>query len=187
MPSQSEQLKILKRFNEQANKLAEEKFSSFGQESIKISATGSDLVHGKVQSNFPHDDIVKLFLMDFRFFYIKDKNPYNFEKICNFFIENNFEKEKTKQWLDVYKKVFLVEDLKLRVGDKELTTKNIFSTIFNEENFHQEGSQKGMDYIKLSPIIEPMARMKFFRLLGQLRSIIGAVNKQIVEKYLETH
>jgi hypothetical protein len=125
-----------------------------------------------------------LFLIDFRFFYIKDKNPHNFEAVCNFFINENFKTDEVQGWLNVYHAVFKDDSIEIRIDQKLLTTKMLFETILNAETFHQEGSQRGVELIMASPFIEPIARMKFFDLITKLRGIICSFNRQIVEEYI---
>ena len=182
-----QQIEVLERFHKQAIKLSDKKFDPLHNQNIKISFMAEANAFGNVKSELPDANLLKIFLMEFRFFYIKDKNPYNFKRVCKFFIKNDFEKEKTREWLDVYNYIFSDESMKLRVGNKQLTTKIIFETILNAEHFHQEGSQKGVELIKLSPFVEPMARMKFFNVIRKLKIIICSFDKQIVEKYLEIH
>lgn len=180
-------LDILKRFKEKADVLCDEKYSPLHQH--KFSLTGKDndgTFEWKISSEFPNDDLVKSFLMNMRMFIIKDSN-FEFKKICSLFIEDDFEKDRVSQWLETYENLLDIETVKIKVGDKELTTRMVFHTILNEEHFHQEMEQKGMATIKASPFIEPMARIKFFEIVRSIRLIIGSFNKQIVDKYLEQH
>lgn len=188
MTDQSEHkidIQILSRFKEKADVLSADKYLALNQQKVSFSiVTG---VSSQIVSEFPDDDIVTSFLMNVRMFIIKDENKFNFEKICTAFIDADYQKDKVSDWLNAYKKLLDQETMRIRVGNKELTTRMIFHTILNEEHFHQEIEQKGMTTIKASPFIEPMARMKFFDVLSKLRIIICAFNKQIVEKYLQEH
>jgi len=178
-------IKTLERFKEKANALLADKYSALNRQSVSISMKAGE--SGTVSTEFPNEDIVKSFLMDVRMFILKDGNKFNFENVCQFFINNNFESKKASEWLDAYEKLLDQDTMHIRVGEKDLTTRMVFHTILNEEHFHQEMDQRGMSAIKVSPLIEPMARMKFFDVIAKLRLIIGAFNKQVVEKYLAQH
>jgi|GEM_PF-6689728 len=178
-------IKTLTRFKEKANVLWADKYSVLNRQKVSILMKAGEV--GTVSTEFPNEDIVKSFLMDVRMFILKDGNKFNFENICQFFIDNSFELKKISEWLDTYKKLLDQDTMRIKVGQKELTTRMVFHTILNEEHFHQEMDQKGMAIIKISPLIEPIARMKFFDILIKLRLIICAFNKQVVEKYLEEH
>jgi len=180
---QKDNIEILKRFSAQVEKISGDKYKPLHVYKISFSAEVD--LFGEVKSTFPNDDIVNSFLMNLRFFIIKDKNDFNFEKICQLFIESDFKKDKVLGWLNVYHEILNQEAMGLRVGEKTLTTKMVFNTILNEEYFHQEKNQKGMDIIKSSPLIEPFARMKFFDVIGKLRMVICSFDKQIVKKYLK--
>jgi hypothetical protein len=175
-------IKTLERFKEKANALLADKYLVLNRQSVSISMKAGE--PGMVSTEFPDEEIIKSFLMDVRMFLLKDGNKFNFENVCQFFINNDLESKKASEWLDAYKKLLDQDTMRIRVGQKELTTRMVFHTILNEEHFHQEMDQKGMAVIKVSPLIEPMARMKFFDVLAKLRLFIGAFNKQVVEKYL---
>lgn len=175
-------IQTLKRFKEKADVLCSDKYSVLNQQKVSFSINVN--APGTITSEFPDTDIVASFLMNARMFILTDQNKYNFENVCSFFIEKNYEKDRVSEWLDVYRKLLDQESMRIQVGNKELTTRMIFHTILNEEHFHQEIDQKGMSIIKVSPFIEPMARMKFFDVLRKLRMIICSFNKQIIEKYL---
>ncbi|MFA5158590.1 MAG: hypothetical protein WC451_05410 [Patescibacteria group bacterium] len=175
-------IKTLERFKEKANALLADKYLVLNRQSVSISMkTGEP---GRISTEFPNEDIVKSFLMDVRMFILKESNKFNFENVCQFFINNNFESKRASEWLGAYKKLLDHDTVRIRVGQRDLITRMVFNTILNEEHFHQEMDQKGMAVIKTSPLIEPMARMKFFDVLAKLRAVIGAFNKQVVEKYL---
>lgn len=173
----------LNRFSEQARKLESEKYSSLGMSKTTFSVKVGE--RAKVLSKLPNEDTIKLFFVDFRFFWIKDKNDFNFEKICQFFIEKVFKTKEVQEWLGAYKSILNNEEIKLKVDNRELTTKMIFHTIMNAGTFHQEGSQKGIDIIKSNLLIESLAMGKFSTVLGKLRMIICNFNRQIVEEYLK--
>lgn len=175
---------ILKRFAEKANGLADKKYDSLNINKINISMDAN--IGGKVKSDFPNNEIKESFLMNIRMFIMSEKNSdFNFEKVCHYFMENNFQVEKVKLWLKAYDDIFNNEAIVLKVNNKALATEYIFHTIFNEDNFHQEKKQKGMAIIMSHPIIESVSKSKFFYVLYELRIIICRFNKQIVEKYLK--
>jgi hypothetical protein len=175
---------VLLRFQAQAIKLEDEKFSQLEKQRVSMSFMSNGKEFGNVTSELPSNDLLRLFLIDFRFFYIKDKNPHNFEAVCNFFISENFKTDEVQSWLDVYHRVFKDDSIDIRIDQKQLTTKMLFETILNAETFHQEGSQRGVQLMMASPFIEPIARMKFFDLITKLRGIICSFNRQVVEKYI---
>ncbi|TXH06867.1 MAG: hypothetical protein E6Q06_04590 [Candidatus Moraniibacteriota bacterium] len=170
------------RFKEKAHVLCADKYSALNHQKVTISVKAG--ASGKVTSEFPNEDLVKSFLMDVRMFILKDKNKFNFENICQFFIEKNFDSQRVSEWLEAYQKILDQDPICIEVGQKNLSVRMVFNTILNEEHFHQEIDQKGMSVIKMSPIIEPLARMKFFEVLAKLRMLLCAFNKQVVEKYL---
>jgi len=177
---------ILKRFTKQANKLADKKYNELDVNKINISMNVN--TGGKVRGSFLNDEIKESFLMNIRMFVMAEKkSDFNFKKICHYFMENNFEVERVKLWLKRYDDSFNNETIALKVNNKELTTKYIFHTIFNEDNFHQEKEQKGMAFITSHPIIKIVSKSKFFKVLYNLRIIICGFNKEIVEKYLEKY
>lgn len=177
-------IETIKRFKEKANELCNEKYIPLHKQLISISLKEG---LGKITSEFPNEMIVDSFLMQLRFFIIEKQNKFNFEKVCEFFINNNFESERVSQWLDVFRRLFTEERVGLNVNKKDLTIKIIFHTILNEDHFHQEKDQKGMKVIKSSPFVESFAKMKFFDVLGKLHLVICNFNKQIVKKYLNQY
>ncbi|MFH1457082.1 MAG: hypothetical protein ABIF17_03125 [Patescibacteria group bacterium] len=185
MPKNKTQIDIdiLKRFSKQARKLDDKKYDELGR--IKIDITINKNV-GQVKKIFPKDEIVESFLINIRMFVMKDSN-FNFKKISNYFIENNFEIEKIKLWMQTFDDIFKSEAVSLKVGNKPLTTNFIYNTILNEDNFHQEKNQKGMTIINSHPVIESLSRSKFNKLICQLRMIVCNFNKQIVEEYLKRY
>ena len=177
-------LDILRRFAEKANRLADKRYDKLGMNKIDISMNIN--IGGKVKSNFPSNEIVESFLMNVRMFVMSEKNSdFNFEKVCHYFVEKDYQVKKVELWLKAYNDIFNNEAIVLKVNNKALTTKYIFYTIFNEDNFHQEKEQKGMATIMSHQIIESFSKSKFFNVLYSLRMIICCFNKQIVEKYLK--
>jgi len=176
---------ILKRFSIKANELSDDKYGKLCKFGITINVNNKE---GKVINNFPNDEIIKSFLMNIRMFIMSKKNSdFNFEKTCFYFVKNEFMSEEVKKWLIAYNNIFNREVFKLRINNRTLTTKNIFHTILNEDNFHQEMEQKGMNIIKSHPLIESFSRINFFEVLCALRLILCAFNKQIVEEYLNQY
>lgn len=178
-------IEILKKFSKQADKLSKEKYQQLNKFGISFNFYQTD---SNVNNNFPDEEILESFLINVRMFImVKSGNEFNFEKICQFFIYNNFQSEKVKEWLDAYKKLFEIEIIPIKTNDKILTTRMVFNTILNEDNFHKEKEQKGMKYLLSSPIIESFSRFKFLDTVSRLRMLICAFNVQIVKKYLEEY
>lgn len=176
--------KDLRRFKEKVDALCDKKYTPLHKQSVSISLEDGQ---GKITGEFPNEMIVDSFIMQLRFFILEKDNKYNFKKVCQFFIDNNFEREKVSKWLDVYKRLLTEEAVGLNVNKKDLTIKTIFYTIFNEGHFHQEMEQKGMTLIKSSSIVESFAKIKFFDVLSKIHQIICSFNKQIVKKYLQKY
>ena len=157
-------LDILRRFAEKANRLADKRYDKLGMNKIDISMNIN--IGGKVKSNFPSNEIVESFLMNVRMFVMSEKNSdFNFEKVCHYFVEKDYQVKKVELWLKAYNDIFNNEAIVLKVNNKALTTKYIFYTIFNEDNFHQEKEQKGMATIMSHQIIESFSKSKFFNVL----------------------
>jgi len=178
-------IQILKRFSEQANRLCVERYRSLLKQKVNISYEEGRQV--EVKNEFPDEDLVKTFLMDLRFFLIKDKNPYNFEAVCELCVENNIYRDKTTEWLNVYREIFKNESVRISINDSDLSTNSIFHTILNEEHFHQEKRGRGMERITAHPVTEGLARMKFLKTIGNILTIICSFNKQVVEEYLKNN
>jgi hypothetical protein len=177
-------LEDLKRFKEKADALYGDKYLALHKQQVSISLKEG---LGRIVTEFPDEMLIESFLMKLRFFILERDNKFNFEKICQFFIENNFEQEKVSKWLDAYKRLLTEEVVGLNVNKKDLTIKTIFHTIINEGHFHQEMDQKGMTLIKSSPFIESFAKVKFFDVLSKMHLIICNFNKQVIEKYLSEY
>ncbi len=176
---------VLRRFHAQAIKLEDVRYNHLEKQSVSMSFVVDGKNFGQVKSELPNTDLLRLFLIDFRFFYIKKGNPHNFEAVCALLINENFKVEQVEEWLNVYHYVFNDNSVKVQIDQKEITTRKLFETILNAETFHQEGSQRGIQLITASPFIESIARIKFFDLVTKLRGIICSFNRQIVEVYLK--
>ena len=178
-------LNILGRFSKQANKILDSKYEQLGKFGTTLKFADG---RGKIIDQFPDDEIIESFLMNVRMFIMAEKNSnFNFERICNFFIEKNFQVEKVGKWLNAYKSILDIETISLKTHNKVLTTKMVFNTIFNEDNFHQEKDQKGMKHITSHPIIKSFSRLKFLDVVCKYRIVICAFNIQVVEKYLDQY
>ncbi len=178
-------IEILRRFSKQAKVLGDARFDQLNDFGLKFSfGTGKA---SRIEAHLPDNDIQRSFLMDLRFFILKDKNEYQFKKVCDLLIAEGYQSDKVLEWKKAYENIFNQEVIGLQIDKKGLTTKMVFHTILNEENFHQEIEQKGMLQIQSNPIIESLARTKFLGVVSALRDCIIAFDKQIIEDYLKIY
>ncbi len=175
-------IKILLRFQEQVIKISDEKYKNIKNIGFTFNF---DIKTGvSVKNKFPDEEILKALLMDMRFFILKS-SPYNLEKIFDLLIGCNFMVDEIKDIKQKYLYIMDNDILSLSYNNSFMTNRQIFNTILNEDNFHQELPQKGMLKIKSHPVFESMSRFKFNSTIFDLKNIIIFFNNKIVSNFIK--
>jgi hypothetical protein len=98
----------------------------------------------KFTTTLPEEDLLKSFLMSFRFFYL-EKEPSNFLHILNI-LKRKSENDLVVQQLDKYKKqwngAFEREQYSIKINGVLLTSKYMMDLWFNAHYFHSDSNKQ---------------------------------------------
>lgn len=174
-------LSISKKFNEQSKKLLK----------IDIPKKISYGIHWNIDTglknkeDFWADNKMSEILMCLRFFIIKKNNNFNLDKMLDMFIENDFMIEDVKKIKEEYSGVMNDETTSLVYNDSEITNKNNFNTMLNENYFHQEIEKKGMLKINSNRTFGNASTFKFQSTVADIIQIIRDFNEKIILKFIK--
>lgn len=185
-----ELIKILRGFNEQTEKLIENKdfFISFGFSFNCVKDRGIKIdTSRKIPKN-----IVKSFLVDFRPF-LMNNSKYNFGKVCNLIYtqtKNEKIKKSVKEARGVWNKILEMKfndapfnGIVLKIDDKMIKGSDNLDNWLNGEYFHPDEKDK-LDKTKSDVIFENISYLNFIDQIQKLAQLVIWFNKNVVFTFL---